>query len=133
MLRACATVFAFLISTSALLAAAPVRSCPSGVRGAVTSADNRPDGLLMRVTADDPVAQREIRRLARHQANVAQRAARDADERGDCPEMEPGTILGVEELPTGAMMRVTMRSSREIVRRMQRTAHERLKAVRAGD
>jgi hypothetical protein len=130
MMRACATVFAIVLSTSSLLAAPRIRNCPSGVRGAVTSADVRPDGVLMRVTADDPVAQREIRQRARQQANVAQRS--DADELGYCPEMEPGTILGVEELPTGALMRVTARSPRDLAR-IQQSAHDRLQAVRAGD
>jgi TusA-related sulfurtransferase len=132
MLRACATVFAILLSTSPLIAAPRIRNCPSAVRGAVTSANDRPDGVLMRVTADDPVAQREIRQRARQQANVAQQPARDANDFGYCPEMEPGTILGVEELPEGALMRVTARSGRGLAR-IQQSTHERLRAVRAGD
>jgi TusA-related sulfurtransferase len=132
MLRACATVFALLVSTSSLLAAPRIRNCPSAVRGAVTTADDRPDGVLMRVTADDPVAQREIRKRARQQATVAQNVARDADELTYCPEMEPGTILGVEELPTGALMRLTARSPREL-ERIRQSTRDRLRAVRAGD
>ena len=132
MLRACATVFVLLLSTSSLLAAPPIRNCPSGVRGAVTSADDRPDGVLMRVTADDPVAQRQIRQRARRQANVAHEPAPDPGELDYCPEMQTGTLLGVEELPTGALMRLTARSPRDRERIWQRT-HDRLRAVRAGD
>jgi len=132
MLRACATVFAILVSTSSLVATPRTANCPSGVRGAVTSADDRPDGMLMRVTADDPVAQRQIRQRARRQATVAQRLARGAGELGYCPEMEPGTILGVEELPTGALLRLTVRSPRDL-ERIQQSTRDRLRAVRAGD
>lgn len=153
MLRHCTMVFAILLSTSSLFAAPPardmsghkernMRNCPSGVRGAVTSADNRPDGVLLRVTSDDPTAQAEIRRRARRQADIARQPARGAlehtgqgtgaGEMGYCPGMEQGTVIGVEELPTGALLRVTARSPRN-VEKIQQTTHERLKALRAGD
>ena len=112
-----------------------MRNCPSTVPGAVTTIDNRPDGVLLTVTADKPKAQDEIRTRAQRQANVSKQPARGSLEHtgqgtgsgefGYCPAMQQGTVVTVNDVPDGALIRVTARRKSD-VQSLQKSARERL-------
>jgi TusA-related sulfurtransferase len=115
-----------------------MRNCPSTVAGAVTAVDDRPEGVLLRVTAPNPSAQAEIRKRAKRQANIAMQPARSSIEHtgegtgsgefGYCPGMQQGTVIHVDEIPAGAAIRVMARNPNG-VRPLQRSTRSRVEQL----
>jgi TusA-related sulfurtransferase len=113
-------------------------NCPSAVREAKTTVEDRRDGVAVTVTATDPIAQEEIRRRARIQADVAMQTERGAIEHtgggtgsgryGFCPGMIEDTKLKVEQLPNGIRLIVQSPSEKEI-KQLQKLTRERARAL----
>ncbi len=117
-----------------------MQNCPSAVTGAVTTVDNRKDGVLLTVVAKDPAAAKEIQKRAHEQENIAAQPARGAIEHtgegtgsgqfGYCPGMQQGTMIKVQDQPDGALITVHSRSPND-VQSLQQSTRARLKNLRA--
>jgi hypothetical protein len=112
--------------------------CPSAAPGAATRVRSRARGVELVVTAAGGWQRREIRRRARHQAEVATKRSRGHEEHtgegtgsgrfGYCPGMLDGTTLAVVDTRDGVRITVTARGADAIAELQQstRTRLERL-------
>jgi hypothetical protein len=117
-----------------------MRNCPSAVVGAVTTVDDRKDGVQLTVVAADDAGAKEIQQRAHTQENVAAQPARGALEHtgegtgsglyGFCPGMQQNTVVKVEDLPDGALLTVHSRSPGDVPA-LQQTTRTRLRNLRA--
>lgn len=117
-----------------------MKNCPSAVTGAVTTIENRKDGVLLTIVGNDDATAKEIQKRAHEQENISAQPARGAIEHtgegtgsgqfGYCPGMQQGTMVSVQELPNGAAVTVRSRASNQ-VQTLQQSTRARLKNLRA--
>jgi hypothetical protein len=112
-----------------------MRECPSATPGAVTTVDNRQDGVQLTVVgANDEVAT-EIQRRAHQHENLDASARTSGSSAGNalyafCPGMQEGTLVSVEDLPDGAMLTVHARAPGDVPV-LQQTTRARIRNLRA--
>lgn len=117
-----------------------MRNCPSTVAGAATVIENRPDGVVLTITAKDAPAAQEIQERASMQANVAAQPARGAIEHtgegtgsgqfGFCPGMVEGTLITVDNLADGARLVVRSQTATQVPA-LQQSTRARLRRLEA--
>ncbi len=122
-MRCVTLLVAAAASALAHAAEAPAAAgCPSTVPGAVTTVQNRKDGISLTVLASDEHAADEIKRRAAAAANGFG---------GDCPGAAPNTAVKLQELPDGAILTVTARAAGEAPQLQQET-RARLRRLQGG-
>jgi hypothetical protein len=114
-------------------------NCPSAVDGAKTSSARTDDGVDLTITADDAVARREIRMLARMHAAMREPNPEKAQHTGQhggpgtighCPIVHGDTVVTFDEIQHGVTIHVTA-SSRADVAALQRTTEMRVAGLPA--
>lgn len=114
--------------------------CPSAVPGASTRVTDIPSGVVVTVTAKDPLGQQEIRRRVQIQLEVNAQTERGAIEHtglgtgsgrfGFCPGMGERTSLRVEWTTDGAVMTIHPDRAQD-VKRLQSVTHKRARWLQA--
>lgn len=111
-----------------------MRNCPSHVPGAKTQAANAPTGVVLLITADQPIVRDQIVQLAKfHSGPHDPSAPPHSGKRGGpgtigyCPIVHGYTTVTFDQVPNGVRINVSAPPDR--VKQLQQTTAERMRAL----